>query len=56
MTRATYRQVLLSTGLAFCAAPHLGVNRAAATHPIGLVPPGDDGGAGPNGAARPGAA
>lgn len=39
MTRATYRQVLLATGLTFCAMPTLGVNPAAATHPVRLVGP-----------------
>ncbi len=42
MTRGTYRQVLLATGLAFCALPTLGVNPAAATHPIGIVAPADE--------------
>ena len=37
MTGATYRQVLLATGLTFCAAPTLRVNPAAATHPVGGV-------------------
>jgi hypothetical protein len=42
VTRGTYRQVLLATGLAFCAVPTLGVNPAAATHPVGIVAPADD--------------
>ncbi len=37
MTRATYRQVLQTTGLAFCATPGLGVNAAAATHAVGAA-------------------